>query len=73
MKNGRHKWKRGKLRTEFEVVRDLLAEFTFCQVVKGWIPESLSVAADHRFRFVHIDVDLATSRRGTACNTSIPG
>ena len=58
MKNGRHKWKKGKLRTELEIARDLLAEFPFCQVVKGWIPETLTVAANYRFRFVHIDVDL---------------
>jgi hypothetical protein len=58
MKNGRHKWKKGKLRTEFEQVRELLADFSFCRVVKGWIPESLAVAAGHQFRFVHIDVDL---------------
>ena len=58
MKNGRHKWKKGKLRTEFDQVHELLSEFAFCRVVKGWIPESLVVAAGHRFRFVHIDVDL---------------
>lgn len=58
MKNGQQKWKKGKLRTELEVARDLLAEFAFCQVVKGWIPDSLAVAAEHRFRYVHIDVDL---------------
>jgi hypothetical protein len=58
MASGRHKWKKGKLRTAYEVAHELLAEFDFCQVVKGWIPDSLVVAAEHRFRFVHIDVDL---------------
>ena len=27
------------------------------KIVKGWIPESLGIVADRKFRFVHVDVD----------------
>lgn len=35
-----------------------LSGFPFCRLVKGWIPGSFAVAVGHRFRVVHIDVDL---------------
>lgn len=52
-------WKAGDLKVPEEIARQLLSPFPVCQIVKGWIPESLAVAANHRFRFVHVDVDLA--------------
>lgn len=54
-------WKAGDLAVPETLARDLLARFKFCQVVKGWMPQSLQVATDHPFRFVHVDVDLAQS------------
>lgn len=51
-------WKAGDLAVPETIARNLLSRFTFCKLVKGWLPETLSVAAGHRFRFVHIDVDL---------------
>lgn len=58
MANGRHHWSRVKLASDFATVRDLLAEFPFARVIKGWIPDTFGPAAECRFRFVHIDVDL---------------
>jgi hypothetical protein len=58
MENGRHHWFQGKLAVPAERTQALLAEFPKCKTVKGWIPESLQVAKDYRFRFVHVDVDL---------------
>jgi hypothetical protein len=52
-------WKAGDLAVPETLARDLLLPFDFCQVVKGWLPQSLSIAERHQFRYVHIDVDLA--------------
>ena len=58
-------WKKGDLATPIEVARDRLAEFEFCRLVAGWIPECFSAAGaeEHRFRFVHVDVDLHDATR----------
>jgi len=58
MANGRLHWSRGKLASDYTTVQEILAEFSFVEVIKGWIPECLRPAADHEFRLVHIDVDL---------------
>ena len=41
-----------------EVVEQNLKEFEFIRYKKGWIPEKFFEAADMKFIFVHIDVDL---------------
>lgn len=51
-------WKEGDLAVPESIAKSLLGEFPFCQIVKGWLPQSLSIAQGHCFRFVHIDVDL---------------
>jgi O-methyltransferase len=56
--NGDSPWTKGQLTTSYEATAQMLGEFSFCQLVQGWIPDTFPVAADHRFRLVHIDVDL---------------
>jgi hypothetical protein len=58
-------WKKGDLATPIEVARGRLEEFPFSELVTGWMPEcfSTSAARDHRFRFVHVDVDLHDATR----------
>jgi hypothetical protein len=56
--NQRLHWKAGDLAVPEAMAKSLLARFPFCQIVKGWLPQSLTVAAGRKFRFVHIDVDL---------------
>ena len=51
-------WKAGDLAVPEAIAKSLLSRFSFCQIVKGWLPGSLSVAEGRCFRFVHIDVDL---------------
>lgn len=52
-------WKEGHLSSPLEVASEHLAEFDFCKLIRGWIPESLEYVSDRSFRFVHIDLDLA--------------
>jgi O-methyltransferase len=58
MPDGQHAWHRGKLRTPMQATAELLSVFDFCQLTQGWIPDCLTPAESHRFRLVHIDVDL---------------
>jgi O-methyltransferase len=51
-------WKEGQLKTDLDSTAAMLAEFSHCQLVPGWIPTTFPIAAEHRFRLVHIDVDL---------------
>jgi O-methyltransferase len=51
-------WKRGDLTESLNTAERQLAEFPFVKLVQGWLPETLSIATDHRFRLVHIDVDI---------------
>jgi len=37
---------------------DVLKEFKFIEIYKGWIPEKFSLVEDRKFSFVHIDLDL---------------
>lgn len=57
-------WAQGQLAVSQDQVAALLAEFPFCELVPGWLPDSLAAASEHEFRFVHIDVDLYESTRG---------
>jgi O-methyltransferase len=52
-------WKAGDLAVPETIAKSLLDQFECCRLVKGWLPESLSIAHGHKFRFVHVDVDLA--------------
>lgn len=51
-------WKKGDLTASEEVVRANLAEFNCYRTFRGWIPEAFPQAADHRYAFLHVDVDL---------------
>lgn len=55
--DGTH-WKRGELACPLDRVRANLAEFERVSYHQGWIPARFGDAADRRFAFVHIDVDL---------------
>ncbi|HEY2882168.1 MAG TPA: TylF/MycF/NovP-related O-methyltransferase [Pirellulales bacterium] len=50
--------KKGSLAISPQVALNNLADFDFCTLVKGWIPQCFEPAATHRFRLVHIDLDL---------------
>ena len=41
-----------------EQVAQVLEEFAFVRLYKGWIPERFHEAAERTFAFVHVDVDL---------------
>jgi hypothetical protein len=57
------KWKRGDLVESMTTAQRHLAEFPQVRLVPGWLPETLSVAANQRFRLVHIDVDIEQTTR----------
>ena len=52
-------WKEGHLASPLEVAARHVAEFKFCKLITGWIPDSLECVAGRPFRLVHIDLDLA--------------
>jgi hypothetical protein len=55
----KHSWqKKGSLAISPQVALNNLADFEFCTLVKGWIPQCFEPAKEHRFRLVHIDLDL---------------
>jgi hypothetical protein len=55
----KHSWqKKGSLAISPEVALNNLADFEFCTLVKGWIPQCFQPATEHRFRLVHVDLDL---------------
>lgn len=58
-------WRKGDLATPIEVASARVEEFPFCKLVAGWIPECFAKAGaeDHRYRFVHVDVDLHDATR----------
>ncbi|MBM3727403.1 MAG: hypothetical protein FJW40_18520 [Acidobacteria bacterium] len=56
-------WKKGDLSVTEATARAALADFPYVSLIKGWIPESLAVVAERKFRLVHIDVDIETSTR----------
>jgi hypothetical protein len=54
-----HSWqKKGSLAISPQVALKNLADFEFCTLVKGWIPQCFDPAQAERFRLVHIDLDL---------------
>ena len=44
--------------TSAEAVANLVSEFGFARICKGWIPDTFRGLEDKRFAFVHVDVDL---------------
>ena len=55
----KHSWqKKGSLAISPQVALNNLADFEFCTLVKGWIPQCFEPAKEHSFRLVHIDLDL---------------
>ena len=48
----------GRFSCSLKEVQKNLAEFLFIRYFKGYIPERFAEVTDHRFCFVHIDVDL---------------
>lgn len=55
--DGAH-WRRGDLRAPLDAAQAALAEFPKTRFLPGWIPERFGEVAEHRFSFVHVDVDL---------------
>jgi hypothetical protein len=51
-------WTKGFLTCDLDAVKRNLHEFPNISWHKGWIPDRFGDAADRRFAFVHIDVDL---------------
>mgnify|MGYP001295028236 CR=1 FL=1 len=52
-----------KIKTQFVsddqfVKNEVLKDFKFVEIFKGWIPEKFDKVKDKKFSFVHIDVDL---------------
>jgi hypothetical protein len=56
-------WDEGQLNTPLEATRRHLAEFAFCRLVVGWIPETFRGLERESFRLVHIDLDLEIPTR----------
>jgi len=52
------KWKRGDLNEPMTTAKKHLSEFSVVSLIPGWLPQTLEQATDHRFRLVHIDVDI---------------
>jgi hypothetical protein len=50
--------KKGSLAISPQVALANLADFDFCTLVKGWIPQCFDPAQAEKFRLVHIDLDL---------------
>lgn len=56
--DGTH-WKKNDMCAGEDEVRQTLHEFApFFQTLRGWIPEKFPEVQEHRFAFVHIDVDI---------------
>jgi len=51
-------WHAGDLACSEEAARHNLAGFSHIEYYPGWIPSRFPDVADHRFCFVHVDVDL---------------
>jgi O-methyltransferase len=54
----KRQWRKGYLTCGIEVAVERLMDFSFCRLIKGWIPDSFSQIGAEQFRFVHIDVDI---------------
>ncbi len=55
--DGKH-WKKGDLACGEDAVRARLSEFKNLLFYKGWIPERFPEAAERKFAFIHVDVDI---------------
>jgi len=51
-------WKMNDLSAPEQAVRDNLDSFEGFTLLKGWIPARFAEVREHRFAFVHVDVDL---------------
>jgi O-methyltransferase len=60
-----HWWSKGELAVTKQDAEKRVAEFPFCELVSGWIPQVLKRAEGLPFRFVHVDVDLYESTLGS--------
>ena len=40
------------------IIKDVLKDFNFIKIYKGWIPNRFGEIKDEKFSFIHIDVDL---------------
>jgi O-methyltransferase len=56
-------WQQGQLAVPHAAAQQHLAEFDFCRLVVGWIPETFRGLEQQSFRLVHIDVDLEQPTR----------
>lgn len=61
-RSGYQVWRKAGLQAPIQIATERLSDFhVFCHLIKGWMPDSFDVAANRRFRYVHIDVDLYQS------------
>ena len=58
MASGAHGWQAGDLAHEQAVAEEALAPYPEAELRVGWIPQTFDGLEDHKFRLVHIDVDL---------------
>jgi hypothetical protein len=56
-------WYKGQLATPLEATQKHLAEFDFCRLIVGWIPDTFRGLERESFRLVHVDVDLESPTR----------
>ena len=54
---------KGLYATPYELVVDRFRAFPFVKIVRGRIPESLGPAADRRFSFLHLDLNIYDAYR----------
>ena len=47
-----------KFKADMDAYSELMSEFNFINIKKGWIPERFSEVSDRKFSLVHIDVDV---------------
>jgi O-methyltransferase len=53
-----HYWTANDLSISENVVKNNLSDFNQVKYYKGWIPDRFKEVANHRFSFIHVDVDL---------------
>lgn len=63
--DGSH-WRAGQFAVPMADVQRNLASFPYLDWHVGWLPHTLTQVADHRFCFVHLDVDLYEPTRAAA-------
>lgn len=55
----------GAYAADINDVKQVLHEYPAIEFFKGWLPESLKLASERKYKFVHIDVDLYDPIKGS--------